>query len=150
MAKDQGQADMTDLARRMQALFNPNGAAVPQAERMLKMQQEMFKQTETFARHWLERRQEAADKGMEALREIGASSGSDPMAAMKAITDWQRGSFARMNADLQEWVEIWTHAGQLPEPEDKAATAQGSGQGTKTRAKGQADTKTKAEHATPV
>jgi hypothetical protein len=149
MAKDQVQTDMTDLARRMQALFNLDGAGAPQIERMMQMQQEMFRQTETFARHWMERRQEAADAGMEALHEIGSTSGTDPMAAVRAITDWQRGSFMRMNADLQEWFEICTHAAQLPKPDD-TATSQDPGQGANGRKKGQTAPKPKSEHATPV
>ncbi|MEI4233683.1 phasin family protein [Roseovarius sp. D22-M7] len=150
MARDQVQTDMTDLARRMQSLFNVDGAGAPQVARMMELQQEMFRQTETFARHWLERRQDAAETGLEALREIGSTSGSDPMAAMRAITEWQRGSFKRLNADLQEWVEICTHAAQLPQPQDTAATPKDTAQATTTKAKGQTASKAKAEHATPV
>ena len=159
MAKDETQTDIMDLARRTQALFNPNGAAMPQFEHVLKLQQEMAGQTETFARHWFERRQEAAETGLEALREMNANSGADPMAALRVITDWQRGSFKRLNADLQDWVALCTQVTQIGAA-SQDATQQGDGassaanksadQPKSTKSKGRAASGDQSQHATPV
>ncbi|MGI3211933.1 phasin family protein [Roseovarius tibetensis] len=154
MAKDEPQTDIIDLGRRMQALFTPTGAAVPQVEQMMKLQQEMVAQTETFARHWFERRQEAAETGLEALREMSTASRTDPLAAMRAITDWQRGSFERLNADLQDWVALCTQLTQVavtPESGTGAsATNQNADKPKQTKAKDRAASGAQTEHATPV
>ncbi len=123
MAEDHLQTDITDFTRRMQALFNPNGAAMPQVEQLLTVQQEMVRQTETFTRHWLERRQEAAETGLEALQTLSKTQGTDPAAALRAMADWQRGSFKRVSADLQDWVALCTQITQTATAQ--TATAQG-------------------------
>ena len=154
MAKDEAQTDITDLARRTQALFNPTGMAVPQVEQVLTLQQEMAGQTETFARHWVERRQEAVETGLEALREMSATNGADPMAAMRAITDWQRGSFERLNADLRDWVALCTQHTQLsatPQSGPALSTTDLNADKPKqTKAKDRAASGAQTEHATPV
>ena len=154
MAKDEAQTDIMDLGRRMQALFSPTGVSVPQVEQMLKLQQEMVGQTETFARHWVERRQEAAETGLEALREMSTAGGTDPMAAMRAMTDWQRGSFRRLNADLQDWVALCTQLTQVAVTPDSGTDAPAANQDADTsktaKARGRAASGTKSQHATPV
>lgn len=154
MAKDQAQTDVTDLARRTQALFNPTGMAVPQVEQVLTLQQEMAAQTEAFARHWVERRQEAVETGVETLREMNAANGADPMAAMRAITDWQRGSFERLNADLRDWVALCTQLTQIAAtPQNgpaSSATEQSADKPKPTKAKDRAASGPRSQHATPV
>jgi hypothetical protein len=154
MAKDEAQMDITDLARRTQALFNPTGMALPQVDQVLTLQQEMAGQTETFARHWFERRQEAAETGLEALREMSAANGADPMAAMRAITDWQRGSFERLNADLRDWVALCTQLTQLsgtPQSGPASSTTDRSADKPEpTKARSRAASGARSQHATPV
>lgn len=118
MAEHKAQTGIADLARQTQALFNPNGTAVPGIGPLLKIQEDLSEEAETFARHWLERRREAADTAVEALREMSSTGRTDPAAAMRAITDWQRGSLKRLNADMREWMALCTQATHL------AATAQ--------------------------
>ncbi|MGM0660473.1 MAG: hypothetical protein ACQEUH_04775 [Pseudomonadota bacterium] len=143
MAEDHLQTDITDFTRRMQALFNPNGAAMPQVEQLLTVQQEMVRQTETFTRHWLERRQEAAETGLEALQTLSKTQGTDPAAALRAMADWQRGSFKRVSADLQDWVALCTQITQT-------ATAQGATtQGEAEKGKGASQDAKTAKPAKP-
>lgn len=157
MAKDKPQTDMTDLARQTQALFNLNGAAKPQFEQVTKVQEGMLEQAETFTRHWLERRQEALDTGLEALNEINSSDTPDPVAAMQTIAKWQRGSLERLTEDFREWMTVCLQPMQLaatPQSETKPADAASSGtdQG-KAPSKpkgGAAASRAKSDHATPV
>lgn len=149
MAKDQSQTNITDLVRQTQALLSPNGAAAPQIEQVMEMQEGMLKQAEAFNRHWIERRQKAVDTALEAMNEMQSGDKTDPAAAMRAIADWQRGSLERLTEDLQEWTAMWMKATQL------AATAQNdaasSDDGKATKAKGQsASSGSKSDHATPV
>jgi hypothetical protein len=108
MAEDRTNADITGMIRGMQALFDPSGTVAPGPERMLALHREMARQTQTFARHWLARRQDAAETGVAALQTLAATQGTDPAAALRAITDWQRGSVRRLDADLQEWIALCT------------------------------------------
>lgn len=131
MAKDRVQTDSTDVARRMQALFNLNELAAPQIERAMTLQENLLRQSEIFARHWVERRQEAAETGMQALREIRSRGTADPVTAVTAVTDWQRGSLKRMNADLEEWVALCTGVAQQAAPNgDEAGDARTAGEDT--------------------
>src|SRR6056297_1213509 len=98
MAKDHALTDITDLARRTQALFKLNGATMPQFEQVMKVQEGMLEQTRTFTRHWIERRQEAGETALEVMKEINSADNPYPAAAMRAMADWQRGSFERVNA----------------------------------------------------
>src|SRR6056297_3885931 len=106
MAKDKPQTDVTDLARQTQALFNQNGAITPQVDQVMKVQQGMLEQAETFTRHWVERRQKALDTGVEALNKIGSSGKPDPVAAMQIISKWQHGSLERLTEDFQDWMAL--------------------------------------------
>lgn len=156
MAKDQAQTDITDLARQTQALFKLNGAAVPQVEQVLKAQQSMLEQAETFTRHWIERRQEAVETALEAMTEMQSADKSDPAAAMRAIADWQRGSVERLTTDMQEWMALCMQAGQLTtaaqsKSAQSKAPSSGSDKGKATGSKGQsASSSSKSGHATPV
>ncbi len=108
MAKDQTQQDATATTQRIEALLDPDGMAATGLEQILTLQREVSQQTETFARHWLERRQEALETGVDALREISGAEGADPAKAMRALTNWQRGSIHRLTEDLQEWMTLCT------------------------------------------
>ena len=151
MAKDQAQTDITDLARQTQALFKLNGAAMPQIETVMKAQEGMIEQAETFTRHWIERRQEAVETGLEALNKVNSTGKPDPAAAMQAIADWQRGSVEQLNADLQDWMTMCLQATRAAATAQDEAASSEADQGKATKAKGRSVTSSKkSEHATPV
>ena len=106
MANDQGQSDIIDLARRTQALIEFNRTAAPQLERIVQVQKGITKELESFARNWFKRRHEATETAFKALQEANVAGKTDPAAAMQAITEWQRGSFERLNADLNDWAAL--------------------------------------------
>jgi len=157
MAKDEPQRDMTDLARQTQALFKLNAAAAPQLEQVMTVQEGMLEQAETFTRHWIERRQEAVDTGLEALKEMNSTDKPDPVAAMQTIADWQRGSFERLTEDFRDWMTLCTQPMQLAatsqgETEQADASSSGKDQGkAAAKSKGRAAaSRSKSDHATPV
>ncbi len=157
MAKDEPQTDMTDLARQTQALFKLNGAARPPVEQVMKVQEGMLEQAETFTRHWIERRQEAVDTALEALKEVNSADKPDPVAAMQTIADWQRRSFERLTEDFRDWMTLCMqpmHMAATSQGETEQADADSSGtdQGkATTKSKGRAAaSRSKSEHTTPV
>ena len=151
MAKDQAQTDITDLARQTQALFKLNGAAMPQFEQFWKMQDSMLNEAETFARHWFERRHNATETAVEALHEMGSTGQPDPVAAMQAVSNWQRGSVERLTEDLQDLMTLCTHLTQAAATAQAEAASSEVDQGKATKAKGRSATSSsKSGHATPV
>ena len=155
MAKDQPQTDITDLEPQTQALFKLNGTVTPNLERVMKAQEGMLKQAETFTRHWIQRRQEAVETAVEAMNEMNSTGKPDPVAAMQTIADWQRGSFERLNEDFREWMTLCMQATQLatPTPQSEAGQDDTASSGTKAanKSKGRAATsRSKSDHATPV
>lgn len=150
MTKEQTQPDLTDMASKAQALFMVNGAAGAKFERFLEMQDALLAETETFARHWFDRRHEATQTAIAALHDATPNGAADPAHAMRAMTDWQRGSLARMMADMQEWTAVCVRcAGAMTTtPLDTAAAD--TDQAGSDKANGHADAKAKASHATPV
>jgi hypothetical protein len=57
-----------------------------------------------FASHWVERRQQAAQTGLDAMREMLASNGQ-PARLPEIANAWLRGSFERVSADMQKYRE---------------------------------------------
>lgn len=106
MANDQGQSDIIDLARRTQALFEFNRTVAPQLESIVQVQEGIAEELEGFVKNWFKRRHEATETAFKSLHEINAKAKDDPAAAVQAITEWQRGSFERLNADLQDWTTL--------------------------------------------
>lgn len=151
MTREKAQMDITDLARQTQALFKLNGGATPRLEQFWKMQGSMLKEAETFARHWFERRHEATETAVEALNEMSATGQPDPALAMQAISNWQRGSAERLNADLQEWMTLCAHLTQAATTAQGEAASSEANQDKATKAGDQPATAgSKSEHATPV
>ncbi|MCC5962653.1 MAG: hypothetical protein JJU09_05945 [Rhodobacteraceae bacterium] len=106
MTKDKALPDIADQARETLALFQPFTAAGPQMESMVQAQEGILREVEGFARNWLERRQEAIQSALNALHKMNSAGQVKPGAALEAITQWQRGSFERVSADLQEWTML--------------------------------------------
>ncbi|WP_372609616.1 hypothetical protein [Aquicoccus sp.] len=157
MAKDEPHTDIADLVRQTQALFNLSGAAAPRLTQVMKVQEGMLEQAETFTRHWIERRQEAIETALEALNSMNSKGKPDPVAAMQAITEWQRGSFERLTADYQEWMTLCMQATQLaatPQSEtgqDDPASSRTDQDKATAKSKGRAaSSRSKPDHATPV
>ncbi len=106
MTKDQSPPDLTDMARQTQALFMGTGVGGAQFEQALAMQDRLLKEAETFTRHWFERRHAATETAIEALQDAKSNGAADPGQAMRAMAEWQRGSLARLSADMQDWTAL--------------------------------------------
>ena len=150
MTKEKPQTAIPDPMRQTQDLFKLNGGVAPQFEQVQKVHETMLKDAQTFAEHWFERRQEATRRAAEALQEMNSSGKPDPVAAMQAISEWQRGSVERLKADFQEWIALWTRAAHLAARTQAPVAPSDSDQGKSGKAKGAASLNAKADHATPV
>ncbi len=145
MAKENAQADIADLVNGAQALLRVGTVGAPQFENLLRVEKSILSEAETFSRHWFERRHEATDTAIKAVREMNSAAAGDPSAAMQAVIAWHRGSFQRVNADLQEWIKLCMRCAGA------ATTAQlDTDQGGARQAEGKASSKPQAGHATPV
>jgi hypothetical protein len=134
-------SNFMDQARGMLAL---NPMIEPQLEQFWNAQDSILKETEEFTKAWFERRHEAAKKAQEAVQAANGN-GADPSSAVRAMVDWQQGSFQRMADDMQEWVELCSRcAGRMTQAEAEAGK-EGTERVTK-RAKSAAKTK----HSTAV
>lgn len=151
MTEQKAQTGFADLARQMQVLSRLNGPALAPFDQIMRMQGIMFDKTGTFARHFLDRRHEAAESAIEAAREIGSADRTDPMTAMRVIGDWQRGSFKRLTADMQDWMTLCTEVAQKAAPAQSEAAKAGGKRETKAGTAGRAaSSATKPEHTTPM
>lgn len=132
------------LIRQARGLLAVSPMMAPQQEQFWKAQGRILEEAETFSKAWFERRHEATQSALDALRKMNGN-GADPAAAMRAVADWQQGSFKRMADDMQQWVALCaTCAGRMAEAEVEAGK-EGAEEVVK-RTKSAADTK----HATPV
>ena len=95
-------ANVLEEARGMMAA---NPILGPQVEQFWKAQDGILKDVESFSRDWFERRHEAAQTALEAVRKVNGN-GADPAAAMRTMMDWQKHSFQRLADDMQQWVEL--------------------------------------------
>lgn len=150
MAKEQSQPDLGELARKTQALLVQNGAAGAQIERFRGMQDALLKEAETFARHCFERRHAATETAIEALHAIKSNGTADPAQAMRALTDWQRGSFERMITDMQEWTALCMRGAGEATTAQLDAVETAADQAEAGKANGKAAAKPRSGHATPV
>lgn len=134
-------ANIMDQARSMMAM---NPVLAPQMEQFWKAQDEILKEAENFSSAWFQRRHEATQSALEAVREVDGN-GADPSAAMRSLVDWQQHSFQRIGDDMQQWVELCSRcAGRVASAEAEAGKE--SVEEVAKRAKSNAKTK----HATPV
>lgn len=133
-----------DLMEQARGMFALNPVAEPQMKKFWEAQDGILEEAEAFSRAWFERRHEAAKKALEAVKTANGN-GSDPSAAMRAMVDWQQGSFQRMTDDMQEWVDLCSRcAGRLTQAEAEVVK-----EGTEKVAKG-AKSAAKSQQATPV
>ncbi|MFW8595063.1 hypothetical protein [Cribrihabitans neustonicus] len=93
-----------DVLGAMQNAMMLNPIMKPQAEQFWAAQEKLLDEAELFARHWFERRHEAAQTALAATLTATTGSGGSPAAAMRALTEWQRQSAERIAEDGREWV----------------------------------------------
>jgi len=126
-------ADMMSGAPGMWAVTPTIGS---QCQDFWKAQESILQETEAFSRAWFARRHEATRTALDVARKVGENGGSQPAEAMRAITEWQRGSLARLTRDMQEWMDLTAHctahlagsrteAGTGTEGWEKASTEKG-------------------------
>ena len=99
-------SSITDMVRQSQAMFAMPLVGAPQAEHFWEMQENMLSDSEIFAKHWFERRHTATRTAMKTAKEIADTGPADPATAMKAVTDWQAHSMARIAEDFREWLDL--------------------------------------------
>lgn len=78
----------------------------PQAERFWQAQKDILGETETFSRHWFERRHTATRTALETAKDISANGSSDPVHAMRSVAEWQKQSMERIAEDTREWFDF--------------------------------------------
>ncbi|WP_101067954.1 phasin family protein [Roseovarius salinarum] len=147
MARKQTKSDksISEILRPAQEALSLNPVFGPQVEQFWAAQEKMLDETETFTRHWFERRHEAARTALDAARKASASGTSDPAEAMQAMRDWQQHSMERMTADAREWFDCMARcAGHFVSGEMEASEA-----AVGTAAK-QAGAAAKSKSSTPV
>jgi len=133
--------DVMEQARTMLAL---NPVVGPQMEQFWKAQDGILKETEAFSKAWFKRRHEAATTALETVQTTNGN-GPDPTAAMRAMVDWQQGSFQRLVDDMQEWVDLCSRcAGRMTQAESEAGK-----EGAEKAAK-RAKSAAKTQDSTPV
>ena len=117
----------------------------PQLKHFWEAQEQILDETEAYARGWFERRHTAARTALALVRDAAERGGSDPMVTYRAMMDWQMHSAERLNADMEQWLELCARcANCLSRGEIEAGTESLEGMGEITQqARG-------ARHATPV
>lgn len=134
---------MMDQAR---ALLAANPTIAPQIAQFWKVQEQMLRDTETYAQGWFARRHEAIRSAREAVRRANGPSGIDPAQSLQRGLEWQRGSWQRTAEDLQEWAALCARcAGHLADAEIEAGK-----DSAQHLAKTMAASTGATHHATPV
>ncbi|MFW8635639.1 hypothetical protein [Cribrihabitans pelagius] len=93
-----------DVLGAMQNAMMLNPMMKPQAEQFWAAQEKLLDEAEVFARHWFERRHEAAQTALTATLTATSAGGGSPAAAVRALTEWQRQSAERIAEDGREWA----------------------------------------------
>lgn len=101
------QATAGDLVRQVQGGFAVTPALTPQVEQFWTAQENVLLEAEAFSRGWFERRHEAAGTALDAARQA-TGRGTMDGAALRAMADWNRGSWERMAEDVQQWIKCCT------------------------------------------
>ena len=127
MAKSNpAQSAITKTFRQAQQMLGAGPVGPADAERFWAAQDNILRETETFARHWFERRHTATRTAMDAAKDIARSGASDPAAAMSAVTEWQSHSLERVTDDLRDWIDLCSRCAGHMAGADPTADADGS------------------------
>lgn len=76
---------------------------------------------EDFTKSWLERRQEALTSAMHCAAECGTGAMGNPASAIRAVSEWQAGSVARITQDMQDAMALMMACSGAAMPADKDA-----------------------------
>lgn len=150
MPEEKAKTGDADLTGKWQEVFKLTGATMPRVEQFWQAQYSMLHEAETFAREWFERRHEATQKAVEAAHQMNSTDGTDPMAAMRAIADWQRGSFERLNADLEDWFRLCAHFPRFVTGTQDGDTPPDTKDGKATNARDRPAAASRSAEVTPV
>lgn len=135
---------VTDLMDRARGMLTGNPLVQPQLEQFWKAQDGILEEAEAYSRAWFERRHDATKSALETVRNVNGNGG-DPAAAVRAMIEWQQGSFQRLAEDMQEWVELCSQcAGHMSQAEVESGK-----EGVEKVAKG-AKSATRTKSSTPV
>lgn len=150
MAKEDPQHGLIEIVQKMQAPFMVDRASGAPVERFLEIQGSLLKEAEVFARHWFQRRNDAIETAMDALRQMNSDGAAGPAGALQVMAGWQRGSLERLGADAQEWTALCMRSAAAATATKVGDTLVGSDKPETDKAGGKAGTKPKAGRATPV
>lgn len=103
-AKDRIPGVFADALKPLQGAMLINPLLKPQVEQFWNVQENILDEAEAFARHWFERRHEAARTALDAARTAVSGDSMGPAAAIEAFSEWQRQSAERIAEDGREWL----------------------------------------------
>lgn len=117
----------------------------PQFAQFWQAQESILTEFEAFSRAWFARRHQATKLALETTREVAGNGALDSSLALRAIAEWNRGSFGRIVEDVQEWMRFCTQCtSHLAEAETQAGPEEPETTGKRTSGA------EKPEHATPA
>ena len=135
---------VTDLVEQTRGMLAMNPMIAPQVEQFWKAQDGILEEVEAYSRAWFERRHDATRTALEAVQK-SSSNGTDPAAALQAMTEWQQHSLQRLAADTQEWIELCTRCASHMTNAEVEAGKEGLEEVEK-----RAKSVTRSKHSTPV
>jgi len=107
MARKNSGTSSVDPTNRGRVVPGVTAMVAPQFEQFWKVQDAILEDAEAYSKAWFERRHDAAQSAMDALR--GATgNGADPAAAMQTMVTWQQQSVRRMSDDMRQWLDLCT------------------------------------------
>lgn len=110
-------------------LFNP--MFKPQVEQFWNVQEKILDEAEVFARHWFERRHEAARTALDAARTIASDNPAAPVTMAEAFAEWQRHSAERIAEDGREWFGMMSRCARYMSDTEADAVEETIGEAVK-------------------
>jgi hypothetical protein len=151
MAKEDPQHGLIEIVQKMQAPFMVDGASGAPVARFLEIQGSLLKEAEVFARHGFQRRNDAIETAMDALRQMNSDGAAGPAGALQVMAGWQRGLLERLGAGAQEWTALFCmRSAAAATTTEVGDTPVGSGKPETDKADGKAGAKPRVGRATPV
>ncbi len=99
----------------------------PAMRRMFETQDRILDEVEVFARHWFQRRHEAARSAVDAAGRIAENGAEDPAEAQRLVGEWCSHSAERLSKDAQEGLHLFfTCTSHMVQGGVEAAEAQGA------------------------
>ncbi|UWQ64829.1 hypothetical protein K3723_19310 (plasmid) [Leisingera caerulea] len=109
--------------------FNP--MYKPQVEQFWNVQEKLLDEAEVFARHWFERRHEAARTALDTARTIASDGPEAPVSVAEAFAEWQRHSAERIAEDGQEWLGMMSRCARYMSDTEADAVEETIGEAVK-------------------